>query len=301
MMGETPESSDKDQPDVADAGWLFESAPSPPKETPKTSQESAPDASDGYDLDLSDPVEVEPRKPSIPIPPPIPETGPSSSSADTSKARPEAKAKSKSSRAPAVVDQVWTRGAEWGSDLVRVGVVLLGAVVGAYVLASMGAYAFAFYLFLAGVVLAGVLSYPILVTLERPIRMTPEQAAQDFYSALSHLSPHYKRMWLLLSETGRIEGNFCSFDDFRDYWKARLAILNGNQAKRFNSLRFVVEDFRAEKSAGLTDVDGSYKVKVLTGDDSKGTLRNVATVSVEASFVRGPDRMWYLNEGKLPS
>ncbi len=48
-----------------------------------------------------------------------------------------------------------------------------------------------------------LLCYPLFITMERPIRITPEQAVNDYYAALSHSIPHTRRMWLLLSEEGR--------------------------------------------------------------------------------------------------
>ena len=70
---------------------------------------------------------------------------------------------------------------------------------------------------------AVVLSYPILITLERPVRITPEQALRDYYGALSHHLPHFRRMWLLLEHGGRISTAYGSFEGFKAYWKDRLA------------------------------------------------------------------------------
>ena len=72
---------------------------------------------------------------------------------------------------------------------------------------------------------AVVLSYPILITLERPVRITPEQALRDYYGALSHQLPHFRRMWLLLSTAGRISTAYGSFEGFKAYWKDRLATM----------------------------------------------------------------------------
>ena len=59
---------------------------------------------------------------------------------------------------------------------------------------------------LLGGMVAVVLSYPILITLERPVRITPEQALRDYYGSLSHHLPHFRRMWLLLSTADGFDG-----------------------------------------------------------------------------------------------
>ena len=83
--------------------------------------------------------------------------------------------------------------------------------------------------FLAMIVLVGgagavLLSYPILITLERPVRMTPEQALRDYYGALSHQSPHFRRMWLLLGKDGQ--------DEHRLMGRSRGSSLTGRRSFR---------------------------------------------------------------------
>ena len=70
-----------------------------------------------------------------------------------------------------------------------------------------------------------LLAIPILISLERPVRITPEQAVKDFYGSLSHHVPHFRRMWLLLSTGGRTSGHFSTFPEFKKYWVDRLAKL----------------------------------------------------------------------------
>ena len=97
--------------------------------------------------------------------------------------------------------------------------------------------------------MAVFLAYPILITLERPVRMTPEQAVRDYYGALSHHMPHFRRMWLLLSKAGRISSAFGSFEGFKNYWKDRLASVREGHAGSLTPLVFDVSEFQAEKSA----------------------------------------------------
>jgi hypothetical protein len=151
--------------------------------------------------------------------------------------------------------------------------------------------------FVAGCVGAVLLSYPILITLERPVRITPEQAARDYFGALSHHLPHYRRMWLLLSARGRVSSRFASYEGFKGYWKTRLDQLRQGHAGPFSPLVFLVEEFRSEKSGGKTEIEGRFKVKVFVrGRRSQGPIRSFA---VERSFARGPDSMWYLDDGTL--
>lgn len=107
---------------------------------------------------------------------------------------------------------------------------------------------------------AALLSYPLLITLERPVRITPEQAARDYFAALSHHLPHYRRMWLLLSARGRVSPQFASYEGFKNYWVKRLEQFREGHAGRFSPLVFNVEEFRAEKNAGKTKIDARFKM-----------------------------------------
>jgi hypothetical protein len=196
------------------------------------------------------------------------------------------------------VEQVWSRGAEWGPTLALLAVVALGVFVLLYATISVEWYGVAFLVLLSGGLALAVLSYPILITLERPVRVTPEQAVTDYFTALSHHVPHYRRMWLLLSNAGRVSGAFASFEGFTAYWKARLVELKGGQASSLTPLKFQVVDFRSEKSAGRTEISASYTVRVsVRGRTAEGPIHEIR---VTATLVKGPDRMWYLDRGTLP-
>src|SRR5208283_4988110 len=195
------------------------------------------------------------------------------------------------------VEEIWSRAAEWRQTLL---------VLAAWAFAMFGLLVFAataelfemtvlvLFLGFAGGI---VLSYPILITLERPVRITPEQAARDYFGALSHHFPHYRRMWLLLSARGRTSPQFASYEGFKAYWIARLGQLHKGHAGRFSPLVFQVEEFHAEKSAGKTEIDARFRLRVLVrGRRGEGPI---GSMLLERSFVRGPDGMWYLNEGTL--
>ena len=199
---------------------------------------------------------------------------------------------------PDSVEQVWSRGAEWGRTLaILAAVVVITGSVFAWSI-SAGSYTLALVSVLAGGVVFILCSYPILISLERPVRITPEQAVKDFYGSLSHHVPHFRRMWLLLSTGGRTSGHFSTFPEFKKYWVDRLAKLRAGRAGRFTPLKFEVGDFKADKSQGKTSVDAKYTVKVsIRGRQGEGPI---ASFRVETSLVKGQDRMWYLDEGFLP-
>ncbi len=96
-----------------------------------------------------------------------------------------------------LVPEPWSRWSEWGMNLIVLGAWMAVLLFLLYILFGMEFYGLAFALLLVGAVVSVVLSYPILITLERPVRITPEQALRDYYTALSHHVPHFRRMWLL--------------------------------------------------------------------------------------------------------
>lgn len=282
---------------IADPASLFDTdevreirAPAPPPE-------AHPAASEGYDLvEIPDPGPDEPPRPVVS---PVPVD------------RPKAKAKPKPKAAVSpigegdtgefetevsVVDPIWTRGAEWGPDLARVGGAALATLALAWL--TSGNLLLCLLVLAAGGASTAVLCYPVLITLERPVRITPEQAVTDFFAAASHHVPHYRRMWLLLSSAGRDSGPFPGFQDFRDHWKRRVEGWRGGRGGRFAPLAFAVEDFTADKSTGKSTSRAEYTVHVSLRDgDAAGTP--IESFRMAHGLVKGPDRMWYLNRGKL--
>jgi len=281
---------------IADAASLLGDDPRP---APAPKPPQAPSASsDGYEVESW--PEDDDGGPSRPPVPPV-----AAPRAKVPKLRPEADDADDAPRArrgrdatESAVDEVWTRGAEWGGTVTQLAVaavVLLGLLYAAVQIGFVPAF---LVLVLGG---AGLLflCYPIFITIERPVRITPEQAAQDYFGALSHHWPHYKRMWLLLSNAGRVSGQFASFEGFRTYWTNRLAELKRGKAPASTPLKFTVEDFRSEKSAGQTSVEATYVVKVVVrGKNGEGPIHSI---KVTSRFTKGPDRMWYLDKGTLPS
>ena len=300
-----PPPGDEDKK-VADANWLMgDTSKSKPK--PKPKPRSAPpevkrplaEEDHSYDLAGGDEElfgDADEAPVAIPVVPKAPQ-------------RPKLKDEWDASEAPAArpheddeeaVEQVWTRGAEWGTHLFWVG--LAAAVVVFFVYKAVLAVQFfvAFLVLVVGGVLVLALCYPIFITLERPVRITPEQAAKDYFAMLSYPFPFYPRMWLLLTTAGRAGPEFSSYGQFKTYWKRKLAAIQGGRAAFPNPLKFQVENFSSDKSVGQTSLIAKYTLKVFRGDPAPGN-KEVAAFQISARVVKGPDRMWYLSSGTLPA
>lgn len=269
------------RPEIADAGALF-------RDEPKSSPVAKPSAARSDDpYELTD-APIEHTRPS---PPPVQFELPARPERPA-EARPTARMEPSDS-----VEEVWSRMGEWGGTIGLLTAVGLAGLFLVYLFFHFEFYSMAFLGLLALGLALTVLSYPILITLERPVRMTPEQAARDFYTALSHHRPHYRRMWLLLSTKGKVSGSFASFEGFQAYWEKTLEELRGGKASSWTPLKFQVDDFKSEKSAGQTEIEGKYVLNVfIRGRQDEGP---VASVRMKSRFVKGPDRMWYLERGTL--
>jgi hypothetical protein len=280
MNEPTPNRESRKDPEIAAAEWLFADTPSPGP-APGAAH-VVPGPGEGFDL-ADAPLE------------PVTEAAIAARTNDGAQpARPQSGMVAPS--APAV-EQIWSRSAEWGPTLLWLGG--WGALVCwlLYLTLEAELYGPAMLILLVGGLVGVSLLYPILITLERPVRVTPEQAARDYFGALSHHFPHYRRMWLLLSTQGRISGQFASFEGFKTYWAKRLAQLRDGHAGPHSPLVFQVEEFHAEKSAGKAEIEARFRVKVLVrGRRSEGPITNLV---LHRSFARGPDRMWYLDDGTL--
>jgi hypothetical protein len=299
---------DEPKKKVADANWLMgDSAKSKPKAKPRpvAPEPTGPQADDDHSYDLAgDDGELfgDAEEPVAPVPP---------------VARPDSKASRQpklkddwdASEAPSTrpheddeeqVEQIWTRSGEWGTHLFWVGLVAAGVVFLLYKAVLATQFFVAFLILIVGGAILLALCYPIFITLERPVRITPEQAAKDYYAMLSYPFPFYPRMWLLLSTAGREADEFKSYGKFKSYWKRKLAAIQGGKAAFPNPLKFQVENFASDKSVGQTSLLAKYTLKVFKGDPGPGN-KELAAYQISARVVKGPDRMWYLSSGTLPA
>ena len=301
MAGDVPrrEAGKRGDPEIAAADLLFrdETAQKPAKPSDLATPGVTAGAGETFELADSPFAEAEAAVPAPPMPPVRPTETPSRRPADPARVN-AARARESSPREDeALVDEVWTRGAEWGPNLLVLAAWLAAVAFVVYFLMGWD-FGLAFIVLLIGIAGAVVLSYPILITLERPVRITPEQALRDFYGALSHHLPHYRRMWLLLARTGRTSSSFGSLEGFKAYWNDKLKTIKGDRAGTMTPLVFEVENFRGEKSYGKSRVEVKFALKIsIRGQRQAGPI---ASIPGQVSLVRGPDKMWYLESGTLP-
>jgi hypothetical protein len=281
--------------EIAAADWLLQDDPAGTSTQPEA--RSGRPADTGEVFDLVDSPSAESVVPPSSSPAPERPSPPLTTTAKPRSTGP-GQVHDRSRPPEALVEEVWSRQAEWGPTLLVLAAWLLALLLVAYFTWGNELYMLGFLAILVGGAVAVVLSYPILITLERPVRITPEQAVRDFYGALSHHVPHYRRMWLLLSTAGRTTASYGSFEGFKAYWIEQLATLKGSQAGPMTPLVFEVADYHGDKSAGQSRVEVRFTVKIsIRGRRQAGPI---ATLPAQVSLVRGPDRMWYLENGTLP-
>jgi hypothetical protein len=292
MAGPSSPLPEDDKKKIADANWLANDAPK--AKSGGTPVGKAREVDSDHSYDVVDPIDPGPLN-AAPVSPVRPVQG----APRKPKTKAEAPDNAVPSRSPATVDEVWTRRAEWGGHLTLIATVAGGIGLLIYLTMSYVSLMLAFLLFILGGVALLALCYPLFITLERPVRITPEQAAKDYYASLSHFLPHYRRMWLLLSSAGRVSDEFSTYEEFQSYWKRTLAQLAGGTASQFNPLEFTVAEFHSEKSAGMTALSAKFTVKIYRGEVSPAN--QVASYPITSGLVKGPDRMWYLNNGTIPA
>ena len=243
-----------------------------------------------------------PASPRAPAPSkaPTPSKAPEATEAPDVPTRPErerVKPTADESLEASTVDPTWSRAAEWGPALIRITIALVATIGLFWIFLSVGSTSMAFLGLLVGTIVCGLLSYPIAITLDRPVRMTPEHALTDFYEAMSHHLPQHRRMWLLLSDDGRRSKRFRSYKAFRAYHRRRLAEIRGS-GNRWTPVKAKIDQVQADKSAGKDVVSASYHLTItLRGKPDASPLYSK---ELRTTLSRGPDRMWYLDDGTLP-
>lgn len=227
-----------------------------------------------------------------------PEVGPAAPSRSESVFRPASAVAASAERkreveldlpADASVEEIWSPVAElWrplavGALTVAVGVAVWHFPHSAAVAVSLAALAFA--------------AYWLAVTLERPVRLTPEQAVREYLECLAHWLPNHRRMWLLLSSAGRESTEFNSYPTFRTYWSHRLSRLRPPGAT-MRPLEFRVDDCDTVYNEDRSGAALECLVRVyVRGFENAPPL---AELDWKNSVTKGPDGMWYLDDGRLP-
>jgi len=191
---------------------------------------------------------------------------------------------------PPAVDAVWSRTAEWKEPLLwsAAGITfsILIVIGGDWVAAAVFIVA----------LLYG--AYYIIISLEVPVRVTPEQSAKEFYGAAGHRMPNYRRMYTLLTADGRQSDDFSDFADFRAYWQAAIARMS-RSATWLVPLDFRIEGFRCRYNGDKTLARVRYILKVSPRGRPESD-EPAAEFEIHNLAVKGPDGQWYLNDGTLP-
>lgn len=286
--------SHPDEQTEADANWLRQGESVETRSSGDSAVPNPPAVDEGYDVLAPETPGADPAN-SIPAPSRWPAAEREATDSVPSRSgRPSDVSVGSDPR----VDRVWSRWGEWWPSLVILAAVAAGTLGLAYVSFDPENLSTSLLIVLVGGLLGLVLSYPMVITLERPVRVTPEQAVRDYFGALCHHLPHYRRMWLLLSSEGRICGEYGSYEGFKAYWKRRLSELRSGRASGWTPLVVLIQDFDSEKSVGRSTIDVTFRVDVFArGRRGEAPL---AAIPLALTLVRGPDRMWYLNRGTLP-
>lgn len=297
--GPAPSSGQADAGEYDIAGPEPESRPvilpaeDEPAPEPPTTEPPAPASDLGYDVASAEPTPLTvppPQAVEEPKPAPMaPEPAPRASVRKRAEPRDE----------PSTVRPVWSRSGEWGLDLLKVIGAFLGTLLLAFLGTAFGSFGLGFLLFLAGLAATVVLAYPMLITLERPVRLTPEQTVNYYFEAASHARPHLRRMWLLLSDRGR--SDFGGRERFEAYWRQKLLEhregLPTGPLAAFNPVRFEVNSFDGPGGKDEDFIPASFDLVLERPSTDGATLRT--RVPRRVTLSRGPDRMWYLDDGRV--
>jgi hypothetical protein len=196
--------------------------------------------------------------------------------------------------------QPWTRFRESSSDFVRMAVAGLSTIILAWLFSGWSTIHLAGWICVAGTAVVAITAYPLIVGLERPVRMSPERAVRDYFESLEHHGPLYRRMWIFLTPEAQNCQSFADFDSFKLYWNQRAQEWRhrGNAWPR-TPVVISFDQFQSKQDA--SDPNKSllkFSISVsLRGHRSSGP---VASYKLSWTAFRGPDRQWYLADGNLP-
>jgi hypothetical protein len=191
---------------------------------------------------------------------------------------------------PPVVDEVWSRWAEWKEPLLWSG--------GGIALATLIVFGGPWVAIALFVVASAYGAYYVVISLAVPVRVTPEQAAREFYEAAGHRLPNFRRMFVLLTSDGRVSDDFTDYASFRSYWQMQIARLSRSPAWLV-PLEFRVEGCRCRYNGEKTLAAVDYTLRV-SPRGAPASSEPAAEFQMRILAVKGPDCQWYLNDGTLP-
>jgi hypothetical protein len=191
---------------------------------------------------------------------------------------------------PPEVSRVWSRWAEWQEPLIwssaGVALAILIVYAGGYV---------AILMFLLAISYG---AYCVVTSLEIPVRVTPEQAIQEYYAAANHRLPNFRRMYALLTDDAKRCAAYSYFAQFRAYWMQQIARFSRSPTWLV-PLEFRVEGFKCRYNQDKTLAAVRYVVRVAPRSQSESAQPS-AEFDVRNLAVKGPDGQWYVNDGTLP-
>lgn len=283
----------EDSAEIADAASFLQNFK--PEPEPEARVEPASTADPGEYALLDEPVgEPEAKSP----PAPTPRRGPPPPPTERTPIREQAPQPTYQEEDEDVVDRVWNRWGEWGPTILLLAGVAAVWLFLLYITLDADHIGRTFLLFVVGLSALVVCAYPILITLERPVRVTPEQALQDYFDSLNHWLPQYRRMWLLLASPRQDSPPLYDVGALRSYWKERIHKLRTEHQLPTGPLSFTISGYKSEKSAGKSALVAKYTIDVRAG--GRTTTPPIASYADSQSLVRGPDRMWYLTKARMP-
>ena len=173
-------------PQVGDAGLLFQDKS--PAQPAAPAPQPAPESGEVFDLvDVPDwAADWAPaQNPSVPqARPGQPAASKPEAGATTARARDETRLDPS-----ALVEETWSRWSEWGTSLIVVGVWSTAMLLLVYFVFGTEFHALAFVLLLVGVIVAVVLSYPMLITLDARFGSHPSRPCAIIMVRCRTMSP----------------------------------------------------------------------------------------------------------------
>lgn len=196
--------------------------------------------------------------------------------------------------------QPWTRFRESRSDFVRMTVAGLSTIILAWLFSGWSTIHLAGGICIVGTAVVAIMAYPLIVGLERPIRMSPERAVHDYFESLEHHGPLYRRMWIFLTPEAQNCRSFSDYDSFKLYWKQRVKEWR-HRGNAWPQTPVVISVDQFQSKPDASDPNKSllkFSIAVsLRGHRSRGPI---ASYKLSWTAFRGPDRQWYLADGNLP-
>ena len=139
--------------------------------------------------------------------------------------------------------------------------------------------------------------YRFVITVEAPVRTTPEQGLREFFGAFCHRFPNYRRMYDFLTGDERSSSKWGAEPrkGFRRYWlEQKREILGEGYPCR-------AVDYRMERVHTEYNKQRNFsRIECRLTLFPRGHAESGQTRPLQMTLAKGADNCWYLNEGRLP-